>query len=183
LHWSEIAMTTRTKRNLKLAAAAILAAFLVALTVNVAVDFWMPQVAVKAPAPAVEPAALQLPPPAPPVAPMPKEAAADPAPWNQPLFDPKFGGPGIARSGGGAPPSFAAPNLGNILNQAMPLTQVSPPSFAAPGADPAIVSIRPIFNGKAGGVEGGAGTLGGALSTGSGTVSGATSGAGSLLKR
>jgi hypothetical protein len=65
----------------------------------------------------------------------------------------------------------------------MPLTQVSPPSLAAPGADPAIVSIRPIFNGKAGGVEGGAGTLGGALSTGSGAVSGATSGAGSLLKR
>lgn len=72
-------MTQRAKRGLKFAAAAILAAFLVAITVNVAVDFWTPQAELKNPAPpkeavalAIEPASLQMPPatqplPAPPL--------------------------------------------------------------------------------------------------------------------
>ena len=38
-------MTERTKRGLKLAAAAIFAALLVAITFNAAVDFWTPQAA------------------------------------------------------------------------------------------------------------------------------------------
>jgi len=47
-------MTARTKKGLKLAAAAIFAALLVAITLNAAVDFWTPQAELKDPARAGE---------------------------------------------------------------------------------------------------------------------------------
>jgi hypothetical protein len=191
-------VTQRTKRGLKFAAAAFFAALLVAITINAAVDSWTPQVELKNPpaapkeaaAPAIEPASLQVPLtarplPAPPWPEQPAAKQAQPQ-WNQPLFDPKFDGPGLGRNGGGAQ-TFTAPDFSKVLNQYAPLSQVLPPSVS-PGSGPAPVSIRPIFGGKSGGVEGGAldaaGSLAGtAGSTVGGTVGGVTSGAGSLLKR
>ena len=183
-------MTQRTKRGLKFAAAAFFAALLVAVTINAAVDSWTPQVELKnPPAPpkeAVEPASLQVPLaarplPAPPWPEQPAAKQAQPQ-WNQPLFEPKFDGPGVAPSGGGAQ-TFTAPDFSNVLNQYAPLSQVLPPSVSL-GSGPAPVSIRPIFGGKSGGVEGGAlDAAGGLTGTAGGTVGGVTSGAGSLLKR
>src|ERR1700730_6394618 len=188
-------MNRRTKRGLKLAAAAIFAALLVAITVNAAVDFWMPQAELKEssqpPVSPAEPASLQMPLaaqplPAPPFPQQPAAASAPPQ-WNQPLFEPKFDGPGVAGSGvargGGALQTFTAPDFSNALNQFAPLSQVQPPSFSLPGADPAPVSIRPIFGGKSGGVESGALGAAGNLSGAGSAVGGAASGAGSLLKR
>jgi hypothetical protein len=193
-------MTQRAKTGLKLAAAAVFAALLVAITLNAAVDFWTPQAELKNPpapvkeavAPAVEPAALQVPLtakplPAPPWPEQPAAKQAQPQ-WNQPLFEPKFDGPG-ARSGGTQ--TFAAPDFSNVLNQYAPLGQVLPPSVSLPGSGPAPVSIRPIFGGKSGGVESGAldaagglaGTAGSVTGTAGSTVGGAASSAGSLLKR
>jgi hypothetical protein len=184
-------MTQRTKRGLKLAAAAILAALLVALTVNVAVDFWTPQAELKDPpapskeavAPAIEPTALQMPLAQPPAPPLPQQpAAASTQPWNQPLFEPKFDGPGAARSGGSAQ-SFTVPDFSNTLNQ-LPLSQVLPPSVSTPGSDPTGISIRPILGTKSGGTDSGAlGAAGGIISGAGSAVGGATSGASSLLKR
>jgi hypothetical protein len=180
------AVTQRTKRGLKFAAAAILAALLVAITVNVAVDFWTPQAELKNPAPAIEPASLRMPPatqplPAPPLPQQPAAVPAQPQ-WNQPLFEPKFDGPGAAR--GGSAQGFTAPDFSNVLNQYAPLGQVLPPSVSMPGSSPAPVSIRPIFNSKAGGVEGGALDAAGSLPGSAGsTVGGAVSGAGALLNR
>lgn len=179
-------MTQRTKRGLKFAAAAILAALLVAITVNVAVDFWTPQAELKNPAPVIEPASLQMPPatqplPAPPLPEWP--AAAVQPQWNQPLFEPKFDGPGFVRGTGGTQ-GFTAPDFSSVLNQYAPLGQVLPPSVSLPGSDPAAVSIRPLFGGKSGGVESDAlGAAGGLTGTAGSTVGGVTSGAGSLLKR
>ncbi len=187
-------MTQRTKRGLKFAAAAIFAALLVAITLNAAVDFWTPQAELKAPpaptkeaaAPAIEPAALQMPLtakplPAPPWPEPPPAKQAQPQ-WNQPLFEPKFDGPGAARSGGAQ--TFTAPDFSNALNQYAPLGQVLPPSLSLPGSDPAAVSIRPLFGGKSGGVESGAlGAAGSLPGTAGSAVGGATSGASSLLKR
>jgi hypothetical protein len=184
-------MNHRTKRGLKLAAAAIFAALLVAITVNGAVDFWMPQAELKEssapPVSPAEPATLQMPLAAQPLpaAPLPQQPAAASAPpqWNQPLFEPKFDGPGFARNGGGAQ-TFTAPDFSNALNQFAPLSQIQPPSLSLPGADPAPVSIRPIFGGKSGGVESGAlGAAGNLPGAAGSTVGGAASGAGSLLKR
>src|ERR1700682_1649171 len=117
-------MNYRTKKGLKLVAAAIFAALLVAITVNGAVDFWIPQAELKdkfalpkeAAAPAIEPASLQMPPatqplPAPPL-PQQPTAASMPPQWNQPLFERKFDGPGVAGSGfarGGGAQTFTAP--------------------------------------------------------------------------
>jgi hypothetical protein len=184
-------MTARTKKGLKLAAAAIFAALLVAITVNAAVDYWTPQADVKDPAmpaavPAVELAPLQVPLQPLPVVPLNEEAAATPGqPWNQPLFEPKFDAPGAARSApqGGAQ-GFTAPDFSHALNQFAPLSEVLPPSISAPGTDPTGISIRPIFNSKAGGVESGAlGAAGSLPGTAGNAVGGATSGASSLLKR
>jgi hypothetical protein len=183
-------MTHRTKRGLKLAAAAIFAALLVAITFNAAVDFWMPQAELKEssqpPVSPAEPASLQMPLAAQPLpaAPLPQQPAAASAPlqWNQPLFEPKFDAPGFAR-GGGAAQTFTAPDFSNALNQFAPLSQIQPPSLSLPGADPAPVSIRPIFGGKSGGVESGALGAAGNLSGAGSAVGGAASGAGSLLKR
>ncbi len=186
-------MTQRAKRGLKFAAAAILAALLVAITVNVAVDFWTPQAELKNPAPpkeavapAIEPTALQIPQPKQlPAPPLPQQPAAVPAQpqWNQPLFEPKFDGPGAARNGGGAQ-TFTAPDFSNVLNQYAPLGQVLPPSVSLPGSGPAPVSIRPLFGGKSGGVEGSALDAAGSLPGSAGsTVGGAVSGAGALLNR
>jgi len=181
-------VTARARRGLKLAAAAVLAALLVALTVNVAVDFWTPQAEVKAPSapaatPAIEPAALQVPAPMQPPPPLLQQPAAAPQPqWNQPLFEPKFDGPGSTRGASGGQ-AFTVPDFSSVLNQSAPLTQVLPPSISL-SPDPAPVAIRPIFGSKSGGVESGAlGTVGGIVSGAGGTVSGATSGASSLLKR
>jgi hypothetical protein len=184
-------MNRRTKRGLKLAAAAIFAALLVAITFNAAVDYWMPQAELKAPpvspkeaaAPAIEPATLQLPLatqplPAPPLSQRP--AAATQPQWNQPLFEPKFDGPGVARSGGSQ--GFTVPDFSNVLNQYAPLGQVLPPSLSVTG-DPAAVSIRPIFNTKSGGVEGDALGAAGSLPGVGSTVGGAVSGAGALLNK
>ena len=185
-------MTERSKRGLKLAAAAIFAALLVALTVNVAVDFWTPQAELSDPpkaavAPAVEPAAMQMPAitqPLPPP-PSPERSTAVQPPWNQPLFEPKFDGPGAARGGPqGGSQTFTAPDFSNALNQYAPLGQVLPPSVSLPGSDPAAVSIRPIFGGKSGGVESGAlGAAGSLPGTAGGAVGGAVSGAGSVLNK
>jgi hypothetical protein len=109
-------------------------------------------------------------------------AASAPLPWNQPLFEPKFDGPGFARNGGGAQ-TFTAPDFSNALNQFAPLSQIQPPSLSLPGADPALVSIRPIFGGKSGGVESGVLGATGNLSGAGSAVGGAASSAGSLLKR
>ena len=166
---------------------------------NGAVDFWMPQAELKdtpappkeAAAPAIEPALLQMPPamqplPAPPL-PRQQTAASTPPPWNQPLFEPRFDGPGVAGSGvarGGAAQTFTAPDFSNALNQFAPLSQIQPPSLSITGADPAPVSIRPIFGAKSGGVESGVlGATGNLTGTAGGAVGGATSGAGSLLRR
>ena len=187
-------MTERTKKGLKLAAAAIFAALLVAITLNAAVDFWTPQAELKDPpapvkeaaAPAIEPAAplTARPLPAPPWPEQPAAKSAQPA-WNQPLYEPKFDGPGTARNGPqGGSQGFAAPDFSSTLNQFAPLSQVLPPSVSATGSDPTGISIRPLFGGKSGGVESGAlGAAGGTLSGAGSTVSGATSGASSLLKR
>lgn len=183
-------MNRRTKTGLKLAAAAIFAALLVAITVNAAVDFWMPQVELKessqTPVSPAEPASLQMPLAAQPLpaAPLPQQPAAASAPlqWNQPLFEPKFDGPGFTRNGGAAQ-TFTAPDFSNALNQFAPLSQIQPPSLSLPGADPALVSIRPIFGGKSGGVESGVLGPAGNLSGAGSTVGGAASGASSLLKR
>jgi hypothetical protein len=102
--------------------------------------------------------------------------------WNQPLFEPKFDGPGVVRGGGSE--GFTAPDFNNVLNQYAPLVQVLPPSVSLPGADPAPVAIRPIFGGKSGGVESGALGAAGSLSgTAGGAVGGTASGAGSLLNK
>lgn len=188
-------MTVRTKRTLKIAAGAIVAALLIAFTVNVAVDFWTPQAELKSPAvreaivAPVEPSTLQVPKPAePPAAPVLQQSTVAPAqPWDQPLFDPKFDGPGLPRNSG-SKQNFSLPDFSSALNPSVPLPQVAPPSFATPGSEPKVISIRPIFNSKAGGVESGAGgvagdALSGASGAVSGTVGGATSGASSLLKR
>src|SRR5437762_5239113 len=153
-------MTQRAKTGLKLAAAAIFAALLVAITLNAAVDFWTPQVGLNEPAApakdAVAPSndSLQMPlatRPAPASLLPEQQAATPPPPWNQPLFEPKFDGPGIAR---GNPQTgaqgFSAPDFSGALNQFAPFSQVLPPSVLAPGSDPAPVSIRPIFGGKSG---------------------------------
>lgn len=181
-------MTQRTKRGLKLAAAAIFAALLVAVTVNVAVDFWTPQAALNDPpkvavAPAIEPAAIQMPATQPvPPPPSPERSTALQPQWNQPLFEPKFDGPGFVRGGGSA--GFTAPDFSNVLNQYAPLGQVLPPSVSVPGSSPAAVSVRPIFGGKSGGVESGALDAAGNLSgAAGGAVGGAVSGAGSLLNK
>ena len=186
-------MTERTKKGLKLAAAAIFAALLVAITLNAAVDFWTPQAELKGPpapvkeaaAPAIEPAAplTARPLPAPPWPEQPAAKPAQPA-WNQPLYEPKFDGPGTARNGpqGGAQ-GFAAPDFSSTLNQFAPLSQVLPPSVSATGSDPTGISIRPLFGGKSGGVDSALGTAGSLTGTAGGTVGGATSSAGSLLKR
>jgi hypothetical protein len=176
-------MNQHTKRRLHIAAAAILAALLVALTVNVAVDFWTPQAdlrpAQEAAVAPVDPATLNVPKPSEtPAAPMPQQSVAPAQPWNQPLFDPKFDGPGLP---GGKQQSYSAPDFSNALNPSIPLPQVSPPSVATQTAEPNVISIRPIFNSRAGGVDSGA--VGGVLSGAGGTVGGATSGASSLLKR
>ena len=177
-------MTARARRGLKLAAAAALAALLVALTVNVAVDFWTPQAELKVPAapaatPAVEPAALQVPAPMQPLPPppLPQQPAAAPQPqWNQPLFEPKFDRPVFTRGASGGQ-AFTVPDFSSVLNQSAPLTQVLPSSISL-SPDPAPVAIRPIFGSKSGGMESGAlGTVGGVVSGAGGTVSGATSGA------
>jgi hypothetical protein len=114
-------MNLRTKRGLKFAAAAVFAALLVAVTVNVAVDFWMPQAELNDPpkvavAPAIEPAAIQMPPVTQPVPlpPLPERSTAVQPQWNQPLFEPKFDGPGVVRGGGSA--GFTAPDFNNVLN-------------------------------------------------------------------
>jgi hypothetical protein len=180
-------MKQRTKNSFKYAAAAIIAALLVAITVNGAVDFWMPQADLKAPpkeaaVPAIEPAALQMPlakQPLPPALPERPPAAAQPQ-WTQPLFDPKFDGPGIARGGS---QNFTAPDFSNVLNQYAPLGKVLPPSLSVTGSDPAAVSIRPIFNSKAGGVEGDALGAAGSLPGVGNALGGAVSGAGSLLNK
>jgi hypothetical protein len=184
-------MNRSTQRGLKIAAAAIFAALLVAMTVNVAVDFWTPQAELNEPpkvavAPAIEPAAMQVPATTQPLPPPPERSMAVEPQWNQPLFEPKFDGPGFVRGTGSA--GFTAPDIGNVLNQYAPLGQVLPPSVSLPGSAPAAVSIRPIFGGKSGGVESGAmdtagslsGTAGGAVS---GPVGGAVSGAGALLNK
>jgi hypothetical protein len=185
-------MKQRMKNGLKFAAAAIFAALVVAITVNGAVDFWMPQTELKdsappkeAAVPAIEPAALQMPLAKQPLPPPPlpgRPAAATTQPqWSQPLFDPKFDGPGIARGG---PQNFTAPDFSNVLNQYAPLGKVLPPSLSVTGSDPAAVSIRPLFGGKSGGVEGGALDAAGSLpGAAGGAVGGVTSGASSLLKR
>jgi hypothetical protein len=187
-------MNQRTKKGLKIAAAAIFAALLVAITFNVAVDFWTPQVEVKDPtapskeatAPAIEPASLQMPLtaqplPAPPFPEQPTAASAQPQ-WNQPLFEPKFDGPGATRSGGSTQ-GFAAPDFSSVLNQYAPPSQVLPPSLSVTGPAPAPVSIRPILDTKAGGMDGGALGVAGNLPGVGSTVSGAASGAGSLLNK
>ncbi len=181
-------MNLRTKRGLKFAAAAIFAALLVAITVNVAVDFRTPQADLNDPpkvavAPAIEPAAIQLPATQPvPLPPSPKGSTAVQPQWNQPLFEPKFDGPGFVRGTGSA--GFTAPDIGNVLNQYAPLGQVLPPSVSVPGADPAPVAIHPIFGGKSGGVESGTlGAAGNLPGTAGGAVGGAVSGAGSLLNK
>ena len=183
-------MNHRTKRGLKLASAAIFAALLVAITVNGAVDFWMPQAELKEssapPVSPAEPASLQMPLAAQPLPapPWPQQpaAASTPPQWNQPLFEPKFDGPGFTR-GGGAAQTFTAPDFSKALNQFAPLSQIQPPSLSLPGADPAPVSIRPIFGGKSGGVESGVLGAAGNLSGAGSAVGGAASGASSLLKR
>src|SRR6185295_8170876 len=99
-------MTDRTKKGLKFAAAAIFALLLVAITINGAVDYWMPQADLKDPSllmPAPEPAALQIPEPARPLpSTLPEQPAATATqpPWNQPMFEPKFDGPGFTRRDG-----------------------------------------------------------------------------------
>jgi hypothetical protein len=180
-------MNLRTKMGLKLAAAAIFAALLVAMTLNVAVDFWTPQAELNEPpkvalAPAIEPTAIQIPPATQPLPP--EQPTAVQPPWNQPLFEPKFDGPGAARSGPqGGSAGFTAPDFSNALNQYAPLGQVLPPSVSMPGAD-SVPVIRPIIGGKSGGVESGVmGTAGSLSGTAGGAVGGATSGAGSLLNK
>lgn len=181
-------MNLRTKRGLKFAAAAVFAALLVALTVNVAVDFWIPQAELSDPpkvavVPAIKPAAIQMPATQPlPPPPSPERSTAVQPQWTQPLFEPKFDGPGIARGPGSA--GFTAPGFSNVLNQYAPLGQVLPPSVSLPGSSPAAVSIRPIFGGKSGGVESGVLDAAGNLSgTAGGAAGGAVSGAGSLLNK
>jgi hypothetical protein len=184
------AMSPGTKKGLKIAAGTIVAALVIAFTVNVAVDFWTPQAELKTPAmkdaaTPVSPSAMQVPKTAElPAPPAPQQTtAASAQPWAEPLFDPKFDAPGLARSGG-ARQSYTAPDFGSVLKPSIPLSQVSPPSFVTPGSEPNVISIKPIFNSKAGGVDSGAaGAVGGTLSGASGAVSGATSGASSLLKR
>jgi hypothetical protein len=186
-------MNRRARKGLKLAAAAIFAALLVAITVNAAVDFWMPQAELKdtlappkeAAAQAIEPASLQNPLATRPLpaAPLSERTAAEAAQpqWNQLLFEPKFDGPGMAR---GSSQGFTAPDFSSVVNQYAPLSQVLPPSVSATGSDPLLVSVRPIFGGKAGGVESGAlGAAGNLTGTAGGAVGGATSGAGSLLNK
>ena len=179
-------MNHHTKRGLKFAAAAIFAALLVAITVNVAVDFWTPQAELNDPpkvaaAPAIEPAAMQMPATTLPLPPPPERSTAVQPQWNQPLFEPKFDGPGFVRGTGSA--GFTAPDIGNVINQYAPLGQVLPPSVSLPGAD-SIPVVRPIIGGKSGGVESGVmGTAGSLSGTAGGAVGGATSGAGSLLNK
>jgi len=183
-------MTESAKRNLQIAAGAVVAAILVAITVNSAVDFWSPQVNLKTPpapaVPAVEPAALQIPPASQPLPAAPlieREASAQPQ-WNQPLYEPKFDLPNYARGGPHGSQGFAVPDFGSAVNQFAPPSQVLPPLVSTPGSDPAVVSIKPIFNSKAGGVDSGiAGAAGNVAGSVGNTVGGATSGAGSLLKR
>ena len=185
-------MSENAKRNLKIAAGVAVAVLLIAITVNGAVDFWSPQVEVKtlaAPsAPPVEPAALQMPPVSQPLPAAPlteREASTEPQ-WKQPLFEPKFDVPNYAPAGrpGGGAQGFAIPDFSSTLNQFAPPSQVLPPLVSTPGSDPAVVSIKPIFNSKSGGVDSG---IGGAAGNVPGTVGnavgGVTSGAGSLLKR
>ncbi len=186
-------MNRRERKGLKLAAAAIFAALLVAITVNAAVDFWMPQAELKdTPAPpkeaaaqAIEPASLQNPLATRPLpaAPLSERTAAEAAQpqWNQLLFEPKFDGPGVAR---GSSQGFTAPDFSSVVNQYASLSQVLLPSVSATGSDPLLVSVRPILGGKAAGVESGAlGAAGNLTGTAGGAVGGATSGAGSLLNK
>jgi hypothetical protein len=189
-------MNQRTKKGLKLAAAVAFAVLLVAITFNVAVDFWTPQAELKDPvapkeavSPAIEPTSLQVPLatrplPAPPLPQRPTTASAQP-PWNEPLFEPKFDGPAAARGSSGGAQTFSAPDFGKAaLNQFAPLSQVLPPSVSVPGSNPTGISIRPIFSGKSGGVEsGGLGAADGVVSGTGSTVSGAASSASTLLKR
>jgi hypothetical protein len=186
-------MNRRTRKGLKLAAAVIFAALLVAITVNGAVDFWMPQAELKDPseptkeaaAPALESDSLQKPLAMQPLPAAPlSERTADVAEpqWNQLLFEPKFDGPGVARRGSSQ--GFTAPDFTSVLNQYAPLSQVLPPSVSATGSDPLLVSVRPIFGGKSGGVESGTlGAAGGLTGTAGSGVGGAVSGAGSLLNK
>ncbi|HLL27626.1 MAG TPA: hypothetical protein VKT73_08245 [Xanthobacteraceae bacterium] len=188
-------MTARAKKSLKFAAAAIFAAFLVAITVNAAVDYWMPQAGLKEPAmpsvtPPVDPAALQMPTTQPlPAAPLPEQDAAIPAEpqWNQPLFEPKFDGPGWTTPGGtrsGGTQGFATPDFSKVLNQFAPQSQVLPPSIEAPGSNPMPLSVRPIFGSKSGGTEGGAlDAAGGLPGAATGAVNGAVSSPTSLLNK
>jgi len=182
-------MNQRTERSLKFAAAAIFAALIVAIAVNGAVDFWMPQTELKdapaplneAVAPAIEPVTLATQPlPAPPLPGQPTSASAQPS-WNQQIFEPKFDGPGFAR--GGRSQGFTIPDFSNVLNQYAPLSQVLPPSVSTPGFDPAPISIRPIFNSKAGGVEGGALGAAGNLSGAGNAIGGTVSGVGPALNK
>src|SRR5258706_11287239 len=98
-------MNRSTQRGLKIAAAAIFAALLVAMTVNVAVDFWMPQAELNDPpkvavAPAIEPAAIQMPATTQPLPPPSERSMAAQPQWNHPIFAPKFDWPGLVRTTG-----------------------------------------------------------------------------------
>ncbi len=167
--------------KLKLAAIGICVALLLAVTVNVVADFWVPQIDLKKTAMPPEEAVLLISPAQQQSLPqsfsLPEQQASAPAQpqWNLPLFELKFDLPAMSRSS-----SMEAVDFSRALGPNAALPQVLPP--ALPGSDPApAISFRPIFGSKAGGLEGtGLGAAGNLPGVGAASV--ATGTASSLLK-